>query len=131
MTDDTLAITTESWLQEVSAKITSPSPGECLYCYVARMLGEFGCDNTLRFACSFRNRRAPRAVALERRLGMRGGYCDCEMFLNDRQLAEHLAGRDEHGDPLRPDDDPACAGVRRGSTRGCTNWVKRRRGWGY
>ncbi|WP_425464517.1 DUF2695 domain-containing protein [Nocardioides eburneiflavus] len=39
----------------------------------------FGCCTTLRFATRYRDLRAPRAVGLERRLGDRGGFCDCEI----------------------------------------------------
>lgn len=129
MTDDTIAITTESWLHQLSDEITQPRPGECLCCYVARMLRQFGCDNNLRFARAFRDRRAPRAIGLERRLGSRGGFCDCEIFLNDQQLADDVVGLDEHGERRESTEPPDCQGVRRGSTQGCANWVKRRRGW--
>jgi hypothetical protein len=30
-------------------------------------------------------------------------------------------------DPHHPDPMPSCQGVRRGSTRGCTLWMRRRR----
>ena len=39
------------WLiRSMARRLTQPRAGECLVCYVARMLDEFGCDTTLRFA---------------------------------------------------------------------------------
>ncbi|MGQ0630013.1 MAG: DUF2695 domain-containing protein [Sporichthyaceae bacterium] len=100
----------EELLGEASENLTAPLDRECLTCYLLRMLGEFGCDNTLRWAEQWRGRNAPRATALAKRLQSRGGYCDCEVLYN---VYPHL---------LPEDDDPAptCEGVsRRGSTRPC------------
>jgi hypothetical protein len=127
----------EAELRTVAARLTTPLEGECLLCYVHRML-EFGCDNQLRWARRFRDLRAPRATSLEVRLGRVGGYCDCEIFLNGFELAQELwvrpEPREDDGvvfleDPRYPDPLPACQGVRRGSTRGCASWVRRRSGW--
>jgi hypothetical protein len=99
---------------------------------------EFGCDNQLRWAGRFRDLQAPRATGLEARLGRVGGFCDCEIFLNGFELAPELWVRPEpveddgivfQGDPHHPEPLPPCRGVRRGSTRGCTLWVRLRRGW--
>jgi hypothetical protein len=110
-------------------------PGECLLCYVYRML-EFGCIG-LRWALAYRDAVAPRATALKDRLGSKGGYCDCEIFLNAYELAPQYwivpeEVEDELGyvvqeDPSYPEVLPACHGVRGGSVQGCSLWVRSRR----
>ncbi|GAA0037033.1 hypothetical protein JCM18882A_29340 [Brevibacterium metallidurans] len=58
-----------------------PRAGECLVCYVHRQLGVHGCDDTHRFAESFRDQTAPRATALIPRLrGFGARRCDCELL---------------------------------------------------
>ncbi|MPZ00622.1 MAG: DUF2695 domain-containing protein [Actinophytocola sp.] len=101
----------ESYVAEVQERLTTPGERECLACYVQRMLGEFGCDNTLRWALRWRDLRAPRATALHRSLEDRGGFCDCEVALN---VYPDYMTLDAAG-PL-----PECVGVaRRGSTWPC------------
>jgi hypothetical protein len=136
MSMNSLVTETERGLQALSADLTAIRPGECLLCYVYRML-EVGCVG-LRWSGLYRDERAPRATALERRLGEKGGYCDCEIFLNAYELApQHWVVPepfiDENGfeveeDPSYPDPMPVCRGVRRGSTQGCALWVRRWRG---
>jgi hypothetical protein len=112
----------EAIVRALAADATDPRPGECVACYVARMLEDFGCDCTLRFARHYRDLRAPRASGLERRLGSMGGFCDCEIVLNGLRLVDHSWEDDPSGSPaLAP-----CRGVRRGSTRPCTLWAPRR-----
>ena len=82
---------TEDELRRAAADLTAVRPAECLLCYVHRML-ELGCTG-LRWAQRYRDLRAPRATALERRLGQRGGFCDCEIFLNGYTLAHDPARR--------------------------------------
>jgi len=93
-----------------------------------------GCDTTLRFAGWFRDRRAPRAVALERRLGDVGGFCDCGILWNGWCSHPRLwtPAREVEDDgillqdePQPPHPLPACATVRLGSTRPCSNWIRR------
>lgn len=103
--------------------LTEPRPGECLFCYVDRMLDGFGCDTTLRWARRWRDLRVPRATGLERRLGARGGYCDCEIFLNGWDLRSDLQVLDEHGEPQWPRPRPDCAHVGPRSSQPCGNWV--------
>lgn len=67
----------EQELRGIAEQLVEPHPSECLLCFMARVVDEFGCDNTLRWAARFRDRRAPRATALEKRLGDVGGFCDC------------------------------------------------------
>ena len=126
----------EWYVHAVAARMLRPRTDECLCCYVARMLDDFGCDTSLRFARSYRDQVARRATALEKRLGDLGGFCDCEIFLNAMVPAPHLV-RVEEDDPVaEPEADadgasrprmPPCGGVRRGSTQPCANWARRPR----
>ncbi|MBW3084343.1 hypothetical protein KEM60_00530 [Austwickia sp. TVS 96-490-7B] len=105
---------------------TWPHPGECLTCYLTRMTSQFGCRG-FHWTTRFRDVTAPQATALLRRLSHMGGYCDCEVLMNayvPRQGLEHphAAGLMS---PL-PTTTPTCQRVRRGSTRPCTVWVRRR-----
>jgi hypothetical protein len=137
MDTESLVTDTERELRILSTALTEPHERECLLCYVHRML-EYGCTG-LRWAVRYRDLRAPRATAMERRLGEKGGYCDCEIFLNGYEPAPELWTQpqeyEEDGvscidDAEPPDQLPACRGVRAGSTQGCTLWVRqRRRGW--
>ena len=135
MDPESVVADTENQLRVLSTALTDPHERECLLCYVHRML-EYGCTG-LRWATRYRDLRAPRATALERRLGDRGGFCDCEIFLNGYQPARDLwtpgGGVDEDGhtydvEPDWPEQLPACRGVRTGSTQGCTIWVEQWRG---
>ena len=120
----------EGIVRSLARMLTRPRAGECLYCYVARMLEEFGCDTSLRFARSYRDQRAPRATSLERRLESMGGFCDCEIFLNGMTPAPYLWTHDEHGEEVAA-SAPECLTVRRGSTQSCGHWVRRQRGRGW
>jgi hypothetical protein len=114
-------------MRSMGRRLTEPQAGECLACYVLRMLNDFGCDTTLRFARNYRDRVARRATGLERRLGNMGGFCDCEIFLNGIQLAPQLRTYDADGEEVVGEHRPACVGVRRGSTQPCDLWVRQRR----
>jgi hypothetical protein len=101
--------TLEAELAQISRSLTAPGDRECLRCYLLRMLNEFGCSGTLRWAEYWRDLRAPRAQALARRLAARGGFCDCEVILN-------VYPQDIETWQLLP-----CTGVsRRGSTKPCS-----------
>ena len=106
---DDIAIDEQAvWLiRSMARRLTQPRTGECLVCYVARMLDEFGCDTTLRFARNYRDQVAPRATKLERRLGDMGGFCDCEIFLNGMRLAPHLRTYDANGEEVPGEGRPA------------------------
>ena len=67
MTAENLITDTEDALRELASTLTEVREGECLLCYVYRML-EFGCTG-FRWAGRYRDVRAPRATGLERRLG--------------------------------------------------------------
>jgi hypothetical protein len=126
----------ENELRTLAAALTDPREGECLLCYVRRML-EFGCDR-LRWARRYRDLRAPRAIALEERLGRSLALCDCSIFTYGFQPAPQywVPGRQYVVDgvtprtsPTYPNPFPACLGVRRGSTQGCGLWVPQRHRW--
>jgi len=117
----------ERLVRSMARALTHPRGRECLVCYVLRMLNEFGCDTTLRFASGYRDLRAPRATALERRLAGMGGFCDCEVLLNAMRPAPQLRRYDAEGAGVEV-ELPECPGVRRGSTQGCAHWVRRRGG---
>jgi hypothetical protein len=127
MTDLTIDEEAQLFLELTAQELTGVREDECLYCYVARMLDEHGCDCTLRWASHYRDQRAPRATALEQRLGSMGGFCDCEIFLNAMTMAESLCTYDEETHERVTPREPSCRGVRRGSTKSCGVWERRRR----
>ncbi|MEP6667224.1 MAG: DUF2695 domain-containing protein [Nocardioidaceae bacterium] len=113
----------ESQLSALAYQLTSLHDRECVFCYVDRMLDAFGCDNTLRWAKYWRDHRALRATGLENRLARRGGYCDCEIFLNGWVPSSVAAVYDEETDDWRwREPRPTCDGVRRGSSQPCPLW---------
>jgi hypothetical protein len=117
----------ERELATKAADLTTPSDRECVLCFVDRMLDDFGCDCTLRWAKHWRDLCAPSATALERRFGSVGGHCDCEIFLNGYDPTWPGAEDEE-----QPSPRPACRRVsRRGSTRPCGLWRRRTRGSWY
>ena len=127
----------ERELGAASALLTSPRQGECLLCYAYRMTTSFGCDNTLRWAKLWRDLRAPRATAMERQLGSRGGYCDCEIFMNGWTAASTLTRTDPESEDEDEEDDeeeiwpdpmPSCNGIPPKSTQPCSLWSQRQRG---
>jgi hypothetical protein len=120
--------TAETELIALSDELTRPGPGECLFCFVDRMLVAFGCDCTMRWVRRWREVRLPRASGLENRLGRRGAFCDCEVFLNGWTVREDLLVPDEDGEADWPRERPPCPGVGPRSSQPCSTWVPRRRG---
>ena len=117
---------------ELSQGLTTPKASECLFCYVYRMLASHGCNGKLHWAAFWRDLRAPRATALERRLSERGGYCDCEIFMNGWTPSEAITKWDpETEDEIWPDPMLSCPGVRPRSSQSCSLWqpMSRREGW--
>ena len=125
--DDSTPTGLERHLVAVATKLTAPLNAECVLCYVERMLDAFGCDRTLRWARRWRDLRLPQATGLERRLEARGGFCDCEIFLNGWTLRAHLRVPDDDGELGRPPVRPRCGGVGRRSSQPCANWEPWRR----
>ena len=122
----------EGELVALSELLTTPRGKECLFCYSYRMLNSHGCNGKLRWAAHWRNLRAPRATALERRLGSHGGFCDCEIFMNGWTASSAITTYDfETDDEIWPNPMPECPGVRPRSTQPCPLWqrLSRRRGW--
>lgn len=111
-------------LRTLPGALATPLPVECVACYVWRMLDEFGCNATLRWARRWRDARAPRATALEHRLARRGGFCDCELFLNV-WVSSASPMVEASGRRYEPPRGP-CRGVRRGSSQPCHLWVHAR-----
>jgi hypothetical protein len=106
-----------------------PRDGECVLCFVDRALDALGCDTTLRWATRWRQLRAPGVRGLERRLEARGGFCDCEVFLNGWTVREDLLVPDPNGDGDWPPERPECPGVGPRSSQPCSTWVPLQRGW--
>lgn len=132
MSTNQLVSDIEGELRGMAGELTEIQEGECLFCYVYRML-EFGCSG-LRWSSRYRDERAPRATALERRLGQMGGYCDCEIFMNAYEPAAEHWIRSEPDDnsiyedePEYPEQMPPCRGTRKSSTQACRLWVRRHR----
>lgn len=124
MTDTTIAAEAEGLVQALAEELTTPRVGECLACFVLRMLEDFGCDETIRFALRFRDLRAPRATALPTRLGSMGAFCDCEILIHAFSASALRRRYDADGEELAP-EPPRCAGVRRGSVQPCGEWQRR------
>jgi len=101
----------ETVVDTFNEALTAPRDRECLTCYVHRMLVEFGCNSQLRWAMRWRDRNAPRAAALGRRLMDRDAFCDCEVLFHVFPWTVPANSRDPF---------PPCLGVtRRGSTNPC------------
>lgn len=125
----------ERILHDVASTLMTPTAGECLVCFVARQIDEFGCNGTHRFVAQYRDRVAPRATALLARLSAMGACCcDCEMFMNTYEPAPRPWTQahesvdsddfDEWAIAKPPDKMPPCETTRRGSTSSCANWER-------
>lgn len=98
-----------------------PVEHECLICYLYRVGANEPCRQTLRVLKHYRDTVAPRATALERRIQMLGGYCDCEVLMNAVRPASVETAR-----LLDEGADITCHGIRRGSIQPCDQWLMRR-----
>jgi hypothetical protein len=123
---DVTAQGAETFTAQLAEQLLAVRPNECIACYVLRMLHQFGCDGSHRFAVRWRDLRAPRAVALERRLaGMGACCCDCELMLNTWQTHHRLDTWNAVLQQVEPPERmPACAGHRPRSTTPCGNWER-------
>jgi len=72
----------ETELADLSRRLTEPRPTECLRCYLLRLISEFGCDGTFRWAIRWRDVCASQPGRLLDQLASRGGCCDCEILMN-------------------------------------------------
>jgi hypothetical protein len=89
------------------------------------MVEAIGCDTTLRWAMRWRDLRAPRATGLAGRLERRGGFCDCEIFMNGWQWVDEQQLLDRDDETVPSPVRPPCAGGR--ASQPCAHWVPRRR----
>lgn len=104
-------------------RLASPLPRECVLCFVWRMVDAYGCNATGRWVRLWREARAPRATAVEHRLGRRPAFCDCELFVDNwdlRPLREAVRA----GLPAARARAVACPGVRGGSAQPCGLWER-------
>ena len=79
---DDIAEVVEAELVALAGALTEPDDRECLRCFLLRMLRDFGCDGSHRWAIRWRDVRAPLATGLLTRLAELGGGCDCEVLMN-------------------------------------------------
>jgi len=99
-----------------SAEQIKVDDGECLYCYLLRMLDAFGCgDGGHRFTKKWIESQRTRHGWVLGWVCKRGGFCDCEVtfnvFRDDRDSERHRQLRCaasylvEHPDEGYDDDD--------------------------
>lgn len=126
---DVTADDVETFTAGLADELLAAGVKECLACYLLRMLHQFDCDGTLRFTRRWRDEKAPRAKALERRLAAQGACCcDCEVMFNVVEPSQELQVWNivlQRYEP--PSHMPSCAGNRPRSTQPCANWRRRRR----
>lgn len=69
-------------LRVLSEQMVRPGEDECLYCYLVRMLNEFGC-NGHRFSEQWRDAQPRPLPGMMNWLSRNGGCCcDCEVVMN-------------------------------------------------
>ena len=100
----------------------SPRAGECLPCYLRRMVERGGCTGTLVWAEHWRRLRSPRACALIARLERQGATCDCAVTSVVWSLSRAVFEWSESGTLEEPAVLPGCERVRPRSTRSCELW---------
>jgi len=93
---------------------TEPQERECLPCYLTRVLADFGCDGTTRWAAHWCHLRAPGVKTLDRTV--RRAPCDCAVAA---AMGAPPTGAEHARDAAPRSSPPPCAGVRRGSVRPC------------
>jgi hypothetical protein len=94
-----------------------PFPGECLPCFIGRMVGSQGCSGGLGWVVQFRMHRAKRASTLTRRLEAQGALCDCTLTEVVWRLSPGLWEWTPDGRLVPPAEAPPCLGVRPNSTQ--------------
>jgi Protein of unknown function (DUF2695) len=72
-------------------------PGECLYCYLSRLMETVGCDHTLKLTLRWIGAQPRSARWVIRWADTQGALCDCEVvreaFRDDKRSARHLKVR--------------------------------------
>jgi hypothetical protein len=102
-----------------------PAAGECLACFVRRMVERGNCTGTLVWAEHWKRHRSPGASALIGRLERQGGACDCALVTVLWSPTADVWERPEPAGPSAREEVPACEGVRPRSTRPCGLWTAR------
>ena len=101
--------------------VLEPVEHECLACYLYRAVCAQGCDGTNLFLLSYRDASAPRATAIDRKMQLLGGFCDCEVLANAIRPITREAIQ-----AVDNDENLVCKGVRRGTIQPCEHWLMRR-----
>lgn len=102
----------------------APRSGECVTCFVRRMVAARGCAGALSWVERWRLARVRRATALVDRLRRRGAACDCAVVRRLWTLSAALWVPDPlTGELTEPAEVPDCPGVRPNSTQPCEHWV--------
>lgn len=122
-------IVTRAPLDPVSG--ASPRPGECLACFLHRMLAGLPCVGTFAWTEHYRSSLARRAVSLVDRLRSRGAACDCSVvdvvWWPRTGSPGTLSGeRDLVPPTLRPARQPPCGRQQTRPSQACSNWAERR-----
>lgn len=106
-----------------SVQPATPEPGECLPCFLHRVLLQLPCPDNLGWTEHYRALRARRAHALTTRLLREGASCDCEVLLDVWVPSPALWVHSTDGGLVEPAQLPTCLGVRPNSTRSCGHWT--------
>ncbi|WP_313810803.1 DUF2695 domain-containing protein [Glutamicibacter sp.] len=102
-------------------ELPDPVDHECLPCYLYRVGSNNPCYGDLRALKNYRDLSAPRATALEKKIMLLGGWCDCEVLANAfRPITREAAFA------VDLEKELVCKGTRRGSIQPCEQWVMRR-----
>lgn len=133
---DAGVLAAEQVLAEVFAEdfpvLAAPGRDECLACYVTRMIGRFGCDESWRFVDHYSSRSDPSHADASTPDWRREGQCDCDVYDLGYDLAddveepvEHLQAGDMpvvlHHEWPWPNPHP-CRGIESGSIEPCSLW---------
>ncbi|WP_164520387.1 DUF2695 domain-containing protein [Specibacter cremeus] len=86
-------------------------PGECLPCFVLRMILAAGCDSCLTWVRRYRDERLPGAATLDHDLFRAGAHCDCHAVLVTYARREELWDVPHCPDCGMPQDKPPCMGA--------------------
>lgn len=85
--DTVIADEAADYLQSLATG-QQPDPTECMRCYLERMVGAYGCDDSTRFTRRWLEAAGlPDPDVIAGWLEAGGGYCDCEVVANS--LPDH------------------------------------------
>lgn len=128
-TSNVIHIITRAVLDPVTG--ASPRPGECLACFLHRMLAGRPCVGTFVWTDHYRVSRARRAVSLVDRLRSRGAACDCSVvdvvWWPSPRARGSGPGETGHLTSTGPVAVPSlCGGEQTRPSQACDNWAARR-----